>query len=214
MLSIEDRTLLAFLTWWRAFLDIFRLPSYPPSLEDDGYCLLESTLDTVPIATLSTLPPGYVLLSKTHVQRGGSNPFYWRSSTFFNTTTHPTYLVVHYEQPGPAISVSVGSHERWRLSLPVHVEAQQNTVILMNSKLLKSHIDTYPQTQTRFIAVHQHDMYLFDAYQTAHSESLYYPPLAYTTLYVQILSYLFAVPVQAVATLVWTASQFVKEKLN
>jgi hypothetical protein len=211
-LSIEDRLVVWFVVWWDAFLDIFRAPHQVPSLDEDGYCVLESSLTAVPTTALSALPPNYMLLSKTHTNRGGSNPFYWRASTFFKPTTHPTYLAVHYEHPGPALSATKGSHLEWKMTLPSRVDAQQNTLLLMDSRLLKAHIDTYPQTITQYIAAHQHDIYLFNEYQQHNSETFYVPSLAYTAPHLQILSYLVAVPVQTVASLVWTVSQFIKDK--
>jgi hypothetical protein len=210
VLSIEDRILANLLLLWNAILNFFTPPVHPPSLDEDGYCLLESNLDTVPTTILSVLPRGYVLLNNTHTRRGGSNPFYWRSSTFFKATTYPTYLAIHYEHPGPALSVSNGSHLGWQMSLPTQVNAQQNTLILMNSGLLKAHIDTSPQTTTQFLVVHQQDSYLFD--QQTHTESIYIPTFPFTALIPQILSYLVAVPVQGVAMFGWTVRQFIKEK--
>ena len=209
-LSLEDRFVVALLVWWNAFLDIFRTPHVPPSLDEDGYCVLESDLDSVPRTTLSVLPPHYMILPKVHTNRGGSNPFYWRSSTFFKRTAYPTYLAVHYERPGPALSVSKGSHLGWQMALPTQLNVQQNTLILMNSGLLKAHIDT--QTTVQFLAVHQHDTYLID--QKGNTESVYIPSLPFTAPILEFLSYVVAVPVQGVATLVWTVGQFVKEKLN
>jgi hypothetical protein len=96
------------------------------------------------------------------------------------------------------------------MSLPTQLNVQQNSLVLMNSGLLKAHIDT--QTTVRFLAVHQHDNYLFD--QQGDTESVYIPSLTCTAPILEILSYLVAVPVQGIATLVWTVGQFVKEKLN
>jgi len=211
-LSLEDRLVVALLVWWHAIVDIFRIPHEDPTLERDGYCVLESSLDAVPRTTLSVLPPHYMILPKVHTNRGGSNPFYWRTSTFFKRTVHPTYLAIHYEHPGPALSVSKGSHLGWQMSLPTQLNVQQNSLILMNSGLLKAHIDTYPQTTTQFLAVHQHDNYLFD--QQGNTESVYIPAFPFTAPILEFLSYLVAVPVQTVASLVWTVGQFVKEKLN
>uniref|UniRef100_A0A6C0DHY7 Uncharacterized protein n=1 Tax=viral metagenome TaxID=1070528 RepID=A0A6C0DHY7_9ZZZZ len=211
-LSLEDRFVVTLLVWWNAIVDIFRTLHQVPSLDEDGYCVLESGLDAVPRTTLSVLPPHYMILPKVHTNRGGSNPFYWRSSTFFKRTVHPTYLAVHYEHPGPALSVSKGSHLGWQMSLPTQLNVQQNSLVLMNSGLLKAHIDTAPQTTVRFLAVHQHDNYLFD--QQENTESVYIPSLTCTAPILEILSYLVAVPVQGIATLVWTVGQFVKEKLN
>lgn len=210
VLSIEDRLIVSLLTWWNALLNIFMILLQPSTLERDGYCLLQSSLDTVPATILAALPPHYMVLTKTHTNRGGSYQFYWRSSTFFRRTTHPTYLAIHYEEPGPALSVSKGSHLGWHYNLPTQVDARRNTLILMNSDLLKAHIDTYPQTTTQFLAVHQHDNYLFD--QQGNTESVYVPSLAFTGPILEFLSYLAAVPVQGIAMLVWTVGQFVKEK--
>ena len=209
-LSLEDRLAVALLVWWQAIIDIFRSPYEDPTLERDGYCVLQSSLDAVPRTTLSVLPPHYMILPKLHTNRGGSNPFYWRASTFFKRTVHPTYVAVHYEHPGPALSIAKGTHLGWHYNLPTRLNVQQNSLILMNSGLLKAHIDT--QTTVQFLAVHQHDNYLFD--QQGNTESVYIPSLAFTAPILEILSYLVAVPVQGIATLVWTASQFVKEKLN
>jgi len=96
------------------------------------------------------------------------------------------------------------------MSLPTQLNAQQNTLILTNSGLLKAHIDT--QTTTQFLLVHQHDTYLFD--QQGNTESVYIPSLAFTAPILQILSYILAVPIQYAAILLWPIAQFVKEKLN
>jgi hypothetical protein len=96
------------------------------------------------------------------------------------------------------------------MSLPTQLNVQQNSLILMNSGLLKAHIDT--QTTVQFLAVHQHDNYLFD--QQGNTESVYIPAFPFTAPILEFLSYLVAVPVQTVASLVWTVGQFVKEKLN
>ena len=164
----------------------------------------ENTLEALTKNVLPILPVGYVFLDYKYELLGPSLYTYHRdvtsSHSCFNTK-YPTYTAIHYNYNGNLLSVSPGSHRSYKINMPVTIQGESNTTIIIDCDLVHGGIDaptSIKRCATQYKVIHKDDIHLLKEIDGLHMSKTGQKISPYLQLFLRIGSYIFTVPIQYV----------------